>query len=334
MAAKAIGNKYLFFIFRILRDVLKPIKWKISKDLHSQKLGEYYFLFTEEAVRNQKGGQKSITFDEDGIPMNLTYIDVKDKDKVYFPITIGQVGLAVFHTYLKTKSEVDKNRFMRFVNWFDDNKLYDNKLGLRWLTDVALPQYKNPGPWQSGFAQGRAISILLRGYQLTNEKKYLELAEQALISFSIPVNEGGVTSFTEWGPFYEEYTSSIPTLVLNGMIFAICGVYDFVRVFPDNKLARKIFDDGINTLEKILPQYDLGYWSSYNLCKAEWYPSVDPATIAYQKLHIIQLNLMFALTQEKIFKECADKFKKQIKIKNIIKMYKKKYSALKKMGRL
>ena len=106
-------------------------------------------------MENQKGGQKSIIFDANGIPINPTYVDVKDKDYVYFPITIGQVGLAIFHTYLNTKNEDDKKRFLNIADWFVSNGSESNNLGIRWMTHVSLPQYKNPGPWQSAFSQSR-----------------------------------------------------------------------------------------------------------------------------------------------------------------------------------
>ena len=329
-----IKNKYLFFVTRILKDILKPVQWEISEDVKSQQLGQYYFVFTESAMENQKGGQKSIIFDANGIPMNPTYIDVKDKDYVYFPITIGQVGLAIFHTCLKSKSEEDKKRFLRIADWFVSNGKENNDLGIRWMTDVSLPQYKNPGPWQSAFSQSRGISVLLRAYQMTNKKVYAEIAKKALIPFKQSSKDGGVASFTEFGPFYEEYTAEVPTLVLNGMIYSLCGIFDFMRVFPEDTLAKEIFDEGIKTLEKILPDYNMGYWSKYNLCHAEWYPKVDPATIAYQHMHVTQLNLLFNLTQIKMFKEYADLFKKQITIFNIIRMYIAKYKVLKVLGRI
>lgn len=331
---KSIKNKYLFFILRIWKDIFNPTIWPIAKELWSKELGEYYFVFSEQAMENQKGGQKSIVYDDDGIPMNPTYVDVKDKDFVYFPLTIGQVGLAIFHTYLQTKSEENKERFLKFPEWFFNNVIEDEKLGAYWLTDVPLPQYKNPGPWQSAFVQGRAISNLLRGYQLTGRQEYANMAERALVSFTISVSEGGVTSFTKHGAFYEEYTADVPTFVLNGMIFAMCGVTDFVRVFPENKLAKKLYDDGIETLKKSLPDFDLGYWSKYNLCEAEWYPKNDPATITYQHLHVTQLEMLYNLTGEKIFGQYAKKFKKQMNIFNIIRMYFSKYKSLKKLGRL
>lgn len=330
-----MSKKSLFILKKFATDLKSPkVRYNISNDLHSNLLKYYYFIFEEERVSTGKDQALISKFDENGIPINKTYIDVTDKDYVYFPISIGQMGLAVFHTYLRTKSENDKNRFLKFVDWFYQNAETSDDLGVRWLTDVPLPQYKNPGPWQSAFAQSRGISILLRGYQLTGNKKYAEMAEKALIPFTKPVSEGGVTSFTKWGPFYEEYTAEVPTLVLNGMIFSLCGVYDFVRVFPENKLAGKIYENGIRTLKNILSEYDLGYWSRYNLCKAEWYPEIDPATIGYQRLHIIQLTMLFKLTGEKIFGEYVDKFRAQDNLTNIVRMYLNKYKSLKKLKRL
>ncbi len=327
--------KLVFMLKKFAVDIKSPKdRYNISKDMYSDKLGEYYFVFEEERVSAGKDQALISKWDKNGIPINKTYIDVTEKDYVYFPITIGQVGLAVFHTYLKTKSEEDKNRFLKFADWFYQNAEVTKKLGVRWLTDVSLPQYKNFNVWQSAFSQSRGISILLRAYQITNDDKYAKMTEEALIPFTKPVSEGGVTSFTKWGPFYEEYTTKVPTLVLNGMIFSLCGIYDFVRVFPKNKVARKIYEDGIQTLKNILPEYDLGYWSRYNLCKADWYPEVDPATIGYQRLHITQLEMLYKLTNEEIFKEYAGKFKKQDILRNALKMYRVKYTALKKMRRL
>ena len=328
-------DKYIFMLKKILSDLQSPRhRYPIADDLHSKTLGHYYFVFNEKRVGRGKDQKLISRFDENGIPINRTYIDVKDKEYVYFPISIGQMGLSVFHTYLESKSENDKARFIKFVDWFYHNVTLDKQLGARWLTDVSLPQYQNPGPWQSAFSQSRGISILLRGYQLTGEEKYCDLAEKALISFTFPVDKGGVTAFTDYGPFYEEYTSTVPTLVLNGMIFSLFGVMDFLRVFPENPLARKLYEDGISTLKNILPQFNLGYWSRYNLCSAQWYPPVDPATVSYQRLHISQLEVLHIYTHEDTFKRFAKIFSSQDKLKNIYKMYKTKYKSLKTLNRL
>ncbi|WP_206082110.1 D-glucuronyl C5-epimerase family protein [Maribellus sediminis] len=328
--------KKVFFMFKkLIADFKTPKeRYPIAEDLHSSNLGEYYFVFKEKRVSAGKDQALINKFDENGIPINKTYIDVHDKDFVYFPISIGQMGLAVYDTYLNTKTEKDKQRFLKFAEWFYNNADISEELGARWLTDVKLPAYHSPENWQSAFSQSRGISILLRGYQLTGKQEYAGMAEKALISFTKPVSEGGVTSFTQWGPFYEEYTSSVPTLVLNGKIFAMCGLYDFVRVFPGSKLAHKLFEDGIETLKTVLPEFDMGFWSRYNLCNAPWYPKVDPATIQYQKLHITQLKMLFKLTNEDVFQKYMLRFEKQNTLFNAFRMYFIKFRALKKLGRL
>jgi len=328
-------NKKIFMLEKFLSDLKSPKnRYPIAKDIHNSRLGHYYFIFDERRVAAGKDQKLISQFDENGIPVNKTYIDVSEKEYVYFPISIGQLGLAVFHTYLESKSKEDQERFLKFVDWFFDQATNNDDLGARWLTEVPLPQYNNPGPWQSAFSQSRAISILLRGYQLTNEKKYADMAENALISFTKPVQQGGVTSFTEKGSFYEEYTAEEPTLVLNGMIFSLFGIMDFTRVFPENKLANKLYEDGISTLVNILPDFDLGFWSRYNLCKAEWYPQIDPATVGYQRLHISQLDVMFQYTNNHTFQHYARTFREQDDLINIIKMYKLKYKSLRQLNRL
>jgi hypothetical protein len=328
-------RKKIFMLQKLMQDITSDKKvYKLADDLHSPQLGAYYFLFDENRVATGKDQKLISRFDANGIPVNQTYIDVTDQDYVYFPISIGQMGLAVYHTWLASDSENDKVRFLNFAEWFKNNAEISAELGARWLTNVPLPQYHNPGPWQSAFSQSRAISILLRAYQISGDIKCLELAEQALIPFTFPVSEGGVTSYTEWGPFYEEYTAAVPTLVLNGMIFALFGIHDFSRVFPENLTAKNIFRAGIDTLEKILPQYDLGFWSRYNLCKAEWYPETDPATIRYQRLHIEQLKVLYRLTGNEIFQTYWQKFRKQDNLLSALRMYKLKFKALKKLYRI
>jgi hypothetical protein len=328
-------KKTIFMTKKFLSDIRKPKSpYQISDDLHGQILGPYYFDFIETEIKQYKHQSLIKSYDRNGIPLNKPYIDVGKDGLHYYPITIGQYGLSVFKTYLCTGSSNDKSRFLKFVDWFFNHGETQHQLGVRWLTDVPLPQYRNAGPWQSAFAQSRGISILLRGFQLTRKSEYAEMSERALIPFTKPVLEGGVTSYTEWGPFYEEYTAEVPTLVLNGMIFSICGVYDFVRVFPDNGMAQRIFSDGIQTLKNILSEYDLGYWSRYNLCKADWYPRIDPSTVGYQRLHVVQLRMLYRLTGEALFKQYAITFEEQDKLINILRMYRVKLRALKMLKRL
>jgi len=308
--------------------------YQIPKNIKSEELGYYYFKFKEAEVKAGKNQALIAHTDENGIPMNRTYIDVKDQEYVYFPISIGQMGLAVFHTYLKTKSSEDKQRFLKFANWFVNKAAVDDECGVRWLTEVPLPQYKNEGPWQSAFSQSRGISILLRAHQITGDKKYFDLAQKALKPFTKSVAEGGVTSHTEWGPFYEEYPADEPVLVLNGHIFSLFGLFDFHRFFPENTLAEELFFAGYNTLINTLPEFDLGYWSRYNYCKADFYPEIDPATIYYQRLHILQLKVLNKIRYSDSLVYYIKRWQEQINLLNFIRAYWKKYKALKYLNKI
>jgi hypothetical protein len=95
-----INNAY-FMLKKILHDFLNTsVRYEISDDLHSSKLGTYYFIFKEERLSKGKDQALINKFDKNGIPINKTYIDVTDKEYIYYPISIGQMGLSVFHTFL------------------------------------------------------------------------------------------------------------------------------------------------------------------------------------------------------------------------------------------
>ena len=327
--------KKLFMLKKLIVDITRGDDFYIiSKEIHENKLGTYYFIFDEQSVRGGKDQALITSFDEDGIPLNNTYIDVESDKLVYFPISIGQLGLAVFHTSLKTKSKNDLERFIKFVDWFKNNAVIDKEIGARWFTDVPLPAYNNLGPWQSAFSQSRAISILLRGFQITNNQGYKDLANEALKPFLVPVSKGGVTSFTDWGPFYEEYTSKFPILVFNGHIFSLLGLYDFIRVDKKNDIAREIFESGMKTLINSLAIFDLGYWTQYNYCQESFYPSIDPATLSYHRLHIMLLRIVNLIKPNKILEDTIKNWTEQIGVFNFIKSAKIKYAALKKLNRV
>lgn len=67
---------------------------------------------------------------------------------------------------------------------------------------------------------------------------------------------------TEDGWWYEEYADpgGRNPRVLNGMIFALEGIYDFWLITGDD-MARMIFEKGILALRAELPRYDAWGWS-------------------------------------------------------------------------
>jgi hypothetical protein len=326
-------------IKKIINDITSPkTPFRINDDNNSETLKEFYFLFEEDP---KKLNRLIKSYDDNGIPLNKSYIDVDSSELTYYPISIGQFGLAIFNSYIMSKSEDKKKHFLRIANWFMENREEDEKLGCYWLTEVPKPEYNVFSPWKSAFTQSRAISILLRAWQITKEEKYLNTCKKALVPFTYDINEGGVTAYLKKDkPFYEEYVASEPTMVVACPAFVFFGLYDFIRAVPQNvdiqshKLACKILNNGIEAYINWLPKFDLGYWVNYNYCKMSNFPQNNPCSIGYLRLLIVEMKILYKLSNRKEFLHFAQRFESYDKIPNILRMYFVKYKALKKLNRL
>jgi hypothetical protein len=96
-------QKAFFMLKKFKKDITRDRQiYQISDDLKSPELGEYYFIMTEEQML--QGHSQQYHFDSGGIPIIPSYIDVEEKKMVYYPISIGQYGLAIWNTYLNTGS--------------------------------------------------------------------------------------------------------------------------------------------------------------------------------------------------------------------------------------
>ena len=313
----------------------------LADDFTSSELGYYYIKFGEDT---SKLNRLIHSFDADGVPLNSAYIDVEDKKLHYYPISIGQYALSIFHAYLSTGSIEKKEHFLRIADWFYNNRIEDDKLGCYWLTEVDKPEYKVFNPWKSAFTQSRALSVLSRAWQLTGENKYLDVCKKTLIPFSTSVNNGGVAvsksvNSNDISSIYEEYVAEKPTRVLDGHIFSLLGLYDFIRATKtlnsdSYKQASILFNNGIDGLVDLLPEYDMGYWVRFNLCELPSYPKNDPCTIGYLRLIVKQLDILYSITNKAELKEYSIHFKKYDRIINIVRMYFAKFKALKKLQRL
>ena len=304
---------------------------------YAEQLGIYYIDFPDDL----NGLNRLISgFDKNGVPLNKPYIDVKEKIDRYYPISIGQYGLAVFHSWIKTCDISKKEHFLRIADWFVQNHVHSPGQGTFWLTNVPKPEYGVAQPWKSAFTQSRAISILLRAWQLTKDEKYLNLAEQALILFSLDISEGGVSVDRQQGAtFYEEYVAAKPTRVLDGHLFSLFGLWDYVRAVPPERspghtLAKNLFEEGIDGLKKQFPLFDMGFWLRFNRCELPGYPADDPCTIGYLKLIIAQVEIMYRIHGDSFFQQTAAHLSTYLRPANILRMYRFKAKALKKLNRI
>ncbi len=331
-------KKMIFMLRKALNDLKSlPREIPIYTGPYEEKLGFYYIVFESEF---KKLNRLLHSFDAEGIPLITTYIDVEDEGLHYYPITIGQFALAKWHDFLKGDLDAGTH-FMNIADWFVDNVSYrSDELGAVWLTDVPKPEYKVENPWPSAFAQSRAISVLLRAWQHTGKEQYLILAGEALIPFTKDISEGGVSVDRRGNgmAFYEEYVARWPTRVLDGHLFSLFGLFDFMRAAPDNSpkkaLASRLFEEGVDGLKAHLSYFDTGQWLRFNKCEMPGYPNEDPCTIAYLKLVIAQIRVLHCMTGQREFESYALKWSAYLKPLGIIKMYFEKIHTLRKLNRL
>ena len=218
------------------------------------------------------------------LPVNIT----EDGNKVYFPVQIFQYGLGAYDLYLETKEQRFLDRFNLCATW-------------------AIKQQLNNGAWDNfsfvypnapygAMCQGEGASLLLRAYMLTKNEEYLKAAKKAIDFMLLPVEKGGTTLYQNEDIILLEYTH-LP-MVLNGFIFAWFGLADIC-------LAESQYADvkgkTLNTLEKLLPHFDNGYWSLYSLDK-------KIASPFYHNLHLAQLQALYQLTGKEIFNIYANKW--------------------------
>jgi len=271
------------------------------------EFGPYYMLFREKA---DYAGHR----DADGIPM----IDYRGAIGLqYNPIAIAQWGLANNNIFCDTKNDSRRANTLKAANWLVAN-LQQNPHGLGVWNHHFNWDYRDTlqAPWYSGLAQGQGISLLLRAYSQTQDKKYQDAADRAFVSLTKPIAEGGVLhEDAKKNLWIEEYLVSPPTHILNGFIWALWGVFDYwrtvecsadtpVRESP-NLTARIIFDRGVQTLLANLARYDTGYWPLYEQSGTRLKMLASPF---YHRLHIVQLRVMATLTGEPLFTEFADRW--------------------------
>lgn len=216
------------------------------------------------------------------------YVDTGEE--IFFSIGIFQYGLAAFDLYLKTDEELFKKKFLACADWAISNQEENGG----WKTFI----YKNPDKPYSSMAQGEGISLLVRCYKHTNEKKYLLSAEKAKDFMLKSIENGGTTEYIGDDVYF--YESTYMPLVLNGWIFSIWGIYDFCKLTHDAE-ALQILNRSLDSLIKKLPDFDIKYWSKYADNKSVCSPF-------YHKLHIEQLKVMYDLFGESIFNEYAQKW--------------------------
>ncbi|CAG9760784.1 unnamed protein product [Ceutorhynchus assimilis] len=166
--------------------------------------------------------------------------------------------------------------------------------------------------WYSAMGQGHAISVLARAfYHSDGDERYLNAALNGLKPFRLPSSEGGVlATFLNKFHWYEEYPTKPASYVLNGFIYSILGLYDLMSIAPVDQAqeAEFLYNEGITTLKNMLPLFDMGSATVYDLRHFTLGIAPNLARWDYHATHINQLLLLDTIEEEPLFQTTAERW--------------------------
>uniref|UniRef100_A0A0K8SUY8 heparosan-N-sulfate-glucuronate 5-epimerase n=1 Tax=Lygus hesperus TaxID=30085 RepID=A0A0K8SUY8_LYGHE len=165
-----------------------------------------------------------------------------------------------------------------------------------------------PG-WLSAMGQGHGMSLLARAYHQSKRPEYLRAGLLSLRPFHADSSHGGVLAhFMGSLPWYEEYPTQPASFVLNGFIYSLIGLYDLLTLVPKSHEAAVLFNQGMTSLKKLLPLFDNGSGSNYDLRHFSLGVAPNIARWDYHATHVNQLLLLATIDNSTILSITADRW--------------------------
>lgn len=265
----------------------------------------------------------TVKFDENGIVL------VKYEEWEYNPVSVAQQALGHYNVYIESGDTKEKEKFLNICNWFLFNQsekgAYPYYFSFMFKPDTELPE-----GFVSAMAQGQILSVLARAYRLTGNTIYLQCGEKALKFMITPGDDSifsgcsktlqdicqGKDNMNKYSDYvvYEEYVFNPSTYVLNGNLFALIGLADWMMTAPKEfgmEEAKIAFEKGIKGIEILLPYYDYYGYSSYDLFQYTSEGGHIPYFTSYyaHKCHIYLLDALAGISGSTIFRKYAELFK-------------------------
>jgi heparosan-N-sulfate-glucuronate 5-epimerase len=268
--------------------------------------------FAGRVIRKVKGSKYkppaiAIKLDYNGVPW-VYYTTIIDGKEVGFqrnPVTTALKANEFYDLYQMNNNESSKMYFLNNVNWLIDNAVTKENYSLLQY-NFPLPIYSFKPPWFSAMANGLALQVLIKADEITPDLRYLKAAKSLLNAFFIEVQHCGITykdSEHEW--WYEEYASNDKNAkisrVLNGMLFAVLGIYDYYK-YTNDADAKLLFDKGVNSIKKEISKYNNNGYSYYDLLGRN-------SGHKYHQIHVDLTKKLYDLTCEPIFNKYSELWK-------------------------
>lgn len=170
------------------------------------------------------------------------------------PVMQAQDGLGALLVYVanknKTYLKLAEKEGQRLIDTHMTNPATGDAWWFAYPFNYALyqdPQDTTIAPWYSGMAQGEAVYLFTRLYEITHNSTWKNAALHAFDALLYPYKAGESPTARPWGSavdsngyfWIEEWTTPKPfDDTLNGFGFALYGVIEYEREFHDARALR------------------------------------------------------------------------------------------------
>lgn len=270
---------------------------------------------------NIKTGDDLIRYQKSSAPAPRYLMDYRQKLKYSLKNEKGIIVLpydspigeqvnpeAAFQYALGLHDQFYVNQDARYLkNFFDYANYFLEAQTKEGLWNYDFDWFASKAPWHSALAQARGASVMMRAWLHSKNTKYREAAEKALAKFLLPVSEGGfLHTFTpENCSYFEEYPKT-PTGVINGFMAALISIWELHYWMKERRLE-DLWKVGIDSLQKMLPYYSIGWWSLYDLDK-----ETPVSNVNSPRYHLLEMNYLQVLTVLSESAVLANEYEKRV----------------------
>ena len=223
---------------------------------------------------------------------------------VYNPVVVGLEGSRYYHDYQATGNLESRAKFVNTADWLVEHAVDKGNYSL-WEYSFDWPHYEGfISPYSSALGQARGVDLLIKAYDETGDKTYLQAARKAFGAFMVEYEDGGVVSTEGEDSIFLQILAkpgAPKTYVLNSHTKSLLLIKEYHDYTHDYR-AMLVFGKGMNWLTENVARYDAGDWSYYDLLGTK-------ASKSYHNGQTKQIAQLYEATGELVLKDYHARFK-------------------------